>query len=116
LYLGFVSNFVVENVPAERAMRRRKGEITPAQIDRECPHQVIISSSDVAGPQGGVTAIFFANLGIQPRTHTVRKNDEWHTIYCFADPQHADSFIALFGGNRFDPKTRGKGAGWARLK
>jgi hypothetical protein len=35
----------------------------------------------------------------------VFKDDEWHTVFCFADESHADQFIALFGGERFDPKS-----------
>jgi hypothetical protein len=95
---------------------RRKGEITSAQIDRDYPYQVIILSRDVAGPQGGVTALFMANVNVAPRTHSVLKDDEWHTVFCFADECHAEQFIALFGGERFDPQKRGRGARWAQLK
>jgi hypothetical protein len=99
-----------------RLMTKRKGEHTKAQVDRDYPHQVIILSRKVAGPQGGATTLFMANVNVASRTHSVMKDDEWHTVFCFADESHADQFIALFGGERFDPKTRGRGASWARLK
>jgi hypothetical protein len=63
-----------------------------------------------------VTALFMANVNVAPRNHSVRKDNEWHTVFCFADESHADQFIALFGGERSDPKTRGLGAAWAHLK
>lgn len=98
------------------AVTKRKGELTKAQIDRDYPHQVIILAREVSGPQGGVTAMFMANVNVAPRTHSVFKDDEWHTVYCFEDESHADQFIALFGGARFDPKTRGRGNCWAQTR
>jgi hypothetical protein len=97
-------------------MAKRKGELTNAQVDRDYPHQVIILAREVCGPQGGITALFMANANVAPRTHSVREDNEWYTIYCFADESHADQFIALFGGERFDPKTRGRGATWAHFE
>lgn len=94
-------------------MSKRKGEITSAQIDREFPHQVIIRADDMAG---GLGDLFCANAGVPVRTHSVRESDEWHIVFCFADEIHADQFVALFGAERFDPKTRGRSTGWAHLK
>ena len=35
-------------------------------------------------------------------------------VYCFSDPADADKFLQRFGGEKFDPKQRGKGSNWAR--
>jgi hypothetical protein len=37
-----------------------------------------------------------------------------HAVYCFAAPGHAEKFRQRFGGEKFDPKTKGKGGNWAR--
>jgi len=40
----------------------------------------------------------------------------WYTVFCFAEPEDAAAFMARFGGERFDPKQRGRGARWAQWK
>jgi hypothetical protein len=47
--------------------------------------------------------------------HSVFREDKWWTVYCFADAEHAKAkFRMRFGGERFNPKDRGRGAHWAR--
>jgi len=43
------------------------------------------------------------------------ENQCWN-VYCFADAEHAESFMQRFGGEKFVPKQRGKGSNWARWK
>jgi len=56
--------------------------------------------------------VFCANLSLAPRGHSVRRNDIEYRVFCFSDPQHAASFKAVFGGEDFDPKKRGRGGRW----
>jgi hypothetical protein len=42
--------------------------------------------------------VFHAQIGQPQRSRSVFVDDEWFEVYCFADPQHARSFQALFGG------------------
>jgi hypothetical protein len=35
---------------------------------------------------------------------------------CFAAAADADKFMERFGGEKFDPKRRGKGSNWMRCK
>jgi hypothetical protein len=35
-------------------------------------------------------------------------------VFCFAEEAHAEAFRIRFGGERFDPKQRGRGRRWAR--
>lgn len=97
-------------------MGRRKGELTGAGIDRGWPHQVILS----AGGYGDYTAKYnFCNdqsLSLAVRGHSVVRNDEWCNVYCFAEREHAERFMAEFGGEWFEPKTRGRGHRWHLLK
>jgi hypothetical protein len=36
-------------------------------------------------------------------------------VYCFA-PEHAERFLARFGGQPFDASMRGRGAKWAQWR
>lgn len=49
-----------------------------------------------------------------PRGHSVYCEDEWWHVFCFAEEIHGDAFQLRFGGERFNPKDRGRGRRWAR--
>ena len=49
-----------------------------------------------------------------PRGHSVYCGDEWWEVFCFAEEAHAEAFRIRFGGERFDPKHRGRGRRWVR--
>ena len=74
----------------------RKGELSPASIDRGWPHQVALPAS--ACEQGGYRAIheFCKDLSICSRGHSVFHEDKWFNVYCFAKAAdrraHAMSF------------------------
>ena len=67
-------------------------------IDRECPHQVIVPAENVGGKNLDFVIVFNAQINIPRHTKSPRKDDRWYEVYCLADPQHARSFQALFGG------------------
>ena len=81
-------------------MIRRKGELSPAAIDRAWPHQVVLPAS--ASRNGGYKVIheFCKELTLCPRGHSVFC-DEWFDVYCFAEREHAEKFMARFGGRPF---------------
>ena len=93
---------------------RRKGELSPAAIDRGWPHQVALPASASQG--GGYKAIhvFCKDLTLCPRGHSVTHNGEWYNVYCFAEAVDAEKFMKQFGGERCDPKQRGRGSNWAK--
>jgi len=93
-------------------MTRRKGEITASMIDREWPHPVALPADEVVGKNYSVTHAFCHGLSVCPRGHTVRRGDITYSVFCFADPAHADPFRERFNGEPFDPKDRGRGAKW----
>jgi len=37
-------------------------------------------------------------------------------VFCFAEREHAERFKAEFGGEWFDPATRGRGSNWSKIK
>ena len=95
---------------------RRKGELSPAGIDRAWPHQVVLPARFCE--RGGYQEIhdFCADLTLCSRGHAVYEKGEWLHVYCFAEAEHADRFMQRFGGEKFDPKQRGRGSSWARWK
>jgi hypothetical protein len=40
------------------------------------------------------------------------EDDEWRLVFCFAEKSHADLFRERFGGEPFDPSSRGRGNAW----
>lgn len=55
----------------------RKGELSPASIDRDWPHQVALPAS--ASANGGYKMIhaFCKDLSLCPRGHSVFHEDQW---------------------------------------
>jgi hypothetical protein len=95
---------------------RRKGELSPAAIDRGWPHQIVLPAPRCES--GGYEEIheFCKNLTLCSRGHAVFHDREWFQVYCFQNPMDADKFLQRFGGERFYPEQRGKGSNWARWK
>jgi hypothetical protein len=94
---------------------RRKGELSPAGIDRGWPHQVVLPARFSQRGHGYQEIHEFCkDPSICSRGHAVFYDREWFHIYCFSDPADADKFLQRFGGEKFDPKQRGKGSNWAR--
>ena len=92
----------------------RKGELSPASIDRGWPNQVALPAS--ACKQGGYRAIHEFCKDVCSRGHSVFHEDTWFHVYCFAKAADAEKFIKHFGGEKFNPKQRGRGSNWARWK
>jgi hypothetical protein len=93
---------------------RRKGELSPAGIDRGWPHQVALPAR--ASLNGAYLTIheFCKYLSNCSRGHSVVGPDnQWWQVYCFAKPEDAEKFLQRFGGEKFDPALRGKGRNWA---
>ena len=92
---------------------RRKGELSPAAIDRGWPHQVAVPAG---ASLGGYRVIHESckDLTLCPRGHSVNHEGYWYHVYCFAQAADADAFMRRFGGEKFDRKQRGRGSNWAK--
>jgi hypothetical protein len=96
---------------AAEAASRRKGELSANKIGRERPEQVArvsairswarttISSTNSAGSYP------FVRVG-------ARCGDVTYSVFCIANASQAEQFCEKFGGERFDPKDRGRGSAW----
>lgn len=93
----------------------RKGELTPAAVDRGWPHQVALRSDLVMRDFAAIEA-FGRSLSLCRRGHSVNDGREWFKVYCFAQAEDAARFMARFGGEKFDPASRGRGRFWMRWK
>jgi hypothetical protein len=91
-------------------MGGRKGELSAAAIDRGWPHQVAVPAIDGRGSHGRFMNAFCLDLSVCERQHSVCNEDKWWFVYCFANAEHAEKFRIRFGGERFDPKERGRGS------
>jgi hypothetical protein len=94
----------------------RKGELTPAAIDRGWPHQVALREAACTGANHGIHLAFCQELSLCPRGHSVYHDRTTWRVFCFADPAHAALFRRRFGGEPFDPRERGRGAAWAQWR
>jgi hypothetical protein len=93
-------------------MTRRSGELSARTIDRDWPHQVALPADQVMGNNFDIIREFCRALSLCPRGHTVQRDNVAYSVFCFGDPAHADLFRKRFGGERFDPKDRGRGRAW----
>jgi len=95
---------------------RRKGELSPAAIDRGWLYQVALRAEECRGTHYRTLHAFCLGLSLCPRGHSVRYKDEWWHAFCFAEKAHAEAFCDRFGGEHFDPSERGRCKSWARWK
>ena len=93
-------------------MSRRKGELTPSAVDRGWPYQVILLAELSFGELGVAQAAFCKKLLRCDRGHSIFHEDRHYLVHCFAVRDHAEKFMAEYGGEWFDPRDRGKGLDW----
>lgn len=91
-------------------MVRRKGELSPADVNREWPHQVAVPEKISVGPSYKVVHDFCKELSLCPKGHAFKSMDrEWWNVFCFAEREHAEKFKQRFGGEWFEREKCGIG-------
>jgi hypothetical protein len=80
-------------------MTRPRGQSSRTLLNRDYPHQVIVSSDGVRGKTLEKVIAFHAQRSIPTKTRSAHQVDRLYTLYCFADLQHALEFRAEFGGD-----------------
>lgn len=91
---------------------RRKGELSPAQMDRDWPYQIAVPEDVTGGANIWTVHQVCKELEACPRRHSVVRDRVWYNVYCFAKPEQAEVFRQRFGGEPFNPKERGRGGRW----
>ena len=87
---------------------RRKGELSPAGIDRGWPHQIALPVRFCEN--GGYKEIhdFCNDLTLCSRGHAVY-DGEWFHVYCFAKPEDAEKFRAALRRREIRSGATGQG-------
>ena len=94
---------------------RRKGELSPAELDRLFPHQVALQTlayREQFHRDLQTDAFRKAHPTMAPRGHSLVRGDSWWNVYCFSDRGDAEKFRSQFGGEWCLTEERGKGANW----
>ena len=95
-----------------------QGGLPIGRLDREFPYQVSFHAGYLRSTADDLLIqMFCEHRNIVPHHHTVRRGFKDFIVYCFADPQHAVSFRAAFGGEPFVgavKKIRSNSAAFAR--
>jgi hypothetical protein len=73
----------------------------------------VLPAGEVIGTNYHIIHEFCRELSLCSRGHTVLRDGVTYTVLCFSDRSHADLFRVRFGGERFDPKDRGRGREWS---
>lgn len=96
-------------------MSYRKGELTPATVDREYPFQVALKERQHNWSCSTIERFCRIHaLSVSPRGHAVVIGHHFYVVTCFATLEDADKFREAFDGYRFDPKDKGRGRNWMR--
>jgi len=81
---------------------RRKGELSPAGIDRGWPHQVALPSRfSVRGNGYRRFMDFCKDLTLCNRGHACVHDQRVVQFYCFEKQEDADKFLQKFGRRKF---------------
>jgi hypothetical protein len=79
-------------------MTRARGQASRSLLNREFPHRVLVRAENVRGRMFDAVDNFHTNRGLPLKTHSLRQDDKWFVVYCFADREAAEAFHLLFGG------------------
>ena len=109
---------VVPLLPPQCALRRARAPVPGRAVAGRSRSRVASSSGaacrGVAQRRLQNDSRVCRGLSLCERGHAVFHENQWWNVYCFAKPGHADKFMQRFGGEKFDPKQKGRGSNWAR--
>ena len=97
-------------------MVRRKGEMSTFQIDNGWPHQVALAQRLTTGKTLDVVHDFCKDLSLCQRGHCFVRGSEYIKVWCFAEEDDAQKFIARFGGEMIAVEDRPRWPGKARRR
>jgi hypothetical protein len=93
---------------------RRKGELSSAAIDHDWPHQDVLPARLCERDGYNEIHEFCRDLTLCSRGHALYHESQRFHVYCFKE--QVDAQLERFGGEKFDPAERGRGANWAGWK
>ena len=84
----------------------RKGELSKSRIDRDWPYLVALPAERCTGHNYRTIRLFCTDLSLCDRGHYFYRHGIGYNAYCFAHLEHAQRFMARFGGELIKPKDR----------
>ena len=90
-------------------MIRTDGQSSRLVLRRENPHQVLVLADSVRGRTFNRVLAFHDQANVRIKNCTVRKDDKWYLLYCFAERNNATAFHLAFGGELFDHSSLSSG-------
>jgi hypothetical protein len=82
-------------------MTRARRQPSRTLLNREFPYQVLVLAESVGGDMLDSVDAFHTERGIPTKKRSVRRDDVWWSLYCFAQRVDASDFRHLFGGQLF---------------
>jgi hypothetical protein len=79
-------------------MTRAEGHASRSLLNREFPHRVLVEAQKLRGTTAEQVFRFHANRGLPLKDHSLRQDDKWYVVFCFAARETAEAFHLLFGG------------------
>ena len=86
-------------------MTHARGQASRSLLNREFPHRVFVHADNVRGHILNAVHLFHDNRGVPVKCHSLRQDDQWYAVYCFADREMAEAFSLLFGGELIKAPT-----------
>lgn len=84
-------------------MTRAKGRLSHTALDRDWPHQVMVSARVAAHPDPAGKFCAVHSLSVSGQQKLVRRDDKDHLVYCFKHADDAELFAAQFNGEPVTP-------------
>ncbi|MBB3290503.1 MULTISPECIES: hypothetical protein [unclassified Rhizobium] len=85
-------------------MTGRKGELSPAAVDRGWPYQVALLADLCGYTNFYIHEEFCKGSSRCKRGHPVFYEDKHYLVHCFSSRGDAQAFMQEFGGEWFDPR------------
>ncbi len=92
-------------------MITRKGELSKREIDQGWPYQVALEERFCIGENYIKHRLFCTDLSLCKRGHAFNRDGRYFNVFCFAEPEHAQTFHARFGGELMLARERPKWPG-----
>jgi hypothetical protein len=70
-----------------------------------------VPAGQITGKNHDIIDEFCRAFALSARAHGAA-DDVTYSVFCFADASHVERFCGHLGGDRFDPKDRGRGSAW----
>lgn len=83
-------------------MTRASAQPSKGMSNREFPYRVELPADSIRGHVIEEVGVFHRDRGVHVRYRSVRRGDQWYSVYCFGRRELAETFHTMFGGELLD--------------